>query len=326
MAARFGDAVKSAISLFNLKAQEETRARQTVAWLLLLGTVIAGIVTSPSFTRPYNIMNVLRQAVALGLVGIGQTFVILGGGFDLSVGSTINLTSCLAAGIMAGRTEMVFPALLVTLAIGISIGLANGIIISYLKVPPLIATLGMMTILQGAVLLYTHEPVGMITRGYDYISEGYVGSVPFPVIAFAALFALGVFALRRTTFGRHLYATGESEDIAHQSGIKTHRVRFVTYIICSLSATFSALFLVARCGSGDPLLGVGYEFDSITVAIIGGTSLAGGRGGLSGTLAGVFIMSILNNILNLMGVFSWWQWVVKGSILIVALSTYRIRQ
>lgn len=316
---------KNVFYLFNLRAQEETRARQTVAWLLLLATVVAGVISSSTFIQSHNIMNVLRQAVALGLVATGQTFVILGGGIDLSVGSTISLTSCLSAGIMAGKGEMVIPAVLIAFAVGISIGLANGFAVSYLKVPPLITTLGMMSIVQGLVLLYTHGPVGQITRAYAYFSEGYIGSVPFPVIFFAVLFALGVFVLRRTTFGRHLYATGESEDIAHQSGIKTRMVIFMTYIICSLSATLSGLFLASRCGSGDPLLGVGYDFDSITVALVGGTSLAGGRGGLSGTLAGVFIMSVLNNILNLLGVFAFWQWVVKGLILIIALSTYRIK-
>ncbi|MBE0478179.1 ABC transporter permease [Candidatus Aerophobetes bacterium] len=309
----------------NLKTLEETKARQTVAWLLLLATVVAGIITSPTFSRSHNIINVLRQAVALGLVGMGQTFVILAGGIDLSVGSTISLTSCLSAGIMAGRGEMVIPAILITFAVGICIGAANGFAVSYLKVPPLITTLGMMTIIQGMTLLYTRGPVGRITRGYAYFSEGYIGPVPFPVIFFAILFALGIFVLSRTTFGRHLYATGESEDIAHQSGIKTRLVIFMTYIICSLSATLSGLFLASRCGSGDPLMGVGYDFDSITVVLIGGTTLAGGRGGLSGTLAAIFIMSILNNILNLLGVFAFWQWIVKGLILIIALSTYRIK-
>jgi len=312
--------------VLSLRTLEESRARLIIAYLILVIIVVVASVFSRTFTRPHNIFNVLRQAVALGLVSVGQTFIILTGGIDLSVGSTVSLISCLTAGLMEGRVELMVPVILFVLFIGVAIGFTNGLIISELKVPPLITTLGMMSIVQGVVLLYTHSPIGMVPWVFAFLSEGYIGPVPFAVIFFALLFALAWFILRRTTFGRYVYAVGGSEEIAYLAGIKTRLIINVTYIIGSVAAVLSGLFLASRCGSGDPLLGVGYDFDSITAVIIGGTSLAGGRGSLSGTLAGVFIMCVLNNIMNLLGVFCFWQWVVKGIILIVALSTYKVRR
>lgn len=310
----------------SLRALEESKARLIIAYLILVIIVVVASVFSQTFTRPHNIFNVLRQGVALGLVSIGQTFIILTGGVDLSVSSTVSLTSCLTAGLMEGRVEAMVPVILFVLFIGVTIGFTNGLIVSELRVPPLITTLGMMSLIQGVVLLYTHSPIGMVPWAFAFLSEGYVGPVPFAVIFFALLFALAWFVLKRTTFGRYVYAVGGSEEIAYLAGIKTRLIINITYIIGSVAAASSGLFLASRCGSGDPLMGVGYDFDSITAVIIGGTSLAGGRGSLIGTLAGVFIMCVLNNIMNLLGVFCFWQWVVKGMILIVALSTYRVRR
>jgi len=314
------------LKLINPGFLEETKLRQLLIYVILVCLIIAGVIISPIFVTSRNVINVCRQSVALGLVGIGQTFVILVGGLDLSVGTTISLTSCLAAGIMNNNENMIFPVILITLLVGSVIGLTNGILISYLKIPPLIATFGIMYLIQGLTLLYSHFPVPGIAYNFMFFSEGYIGPFPFAIIFFGALFVVGWFILRKTVVGRYIYAVGEDKDIAYLSGINITTVTLITFFICGITAALCGLFLASRCGSGDPLLGAGYEFDSITAVLLGGTSLVGGKGGLIGTLAGVFVLSILNNILNLVGIHTYWQWLIKGALLIIVLSTYKIKE
>lgn len=274
------------------------------------------------FLTTRNFDNILRQAVALGIVSVGQTFAILTAGIDLSVGSVISLTSCLTTGMIFGRESLVIPVIALVLGLALFIGFSNGFIITRTGVHPLIVTLGMMSVVQGAVLVYTKAPYGSIPESFSFLAWGKVGFLPFPVFLLAAVAAAGMVVLRKTTFGRYVYATGGNEEIARLSGINTGRVKIFTYMICSFTAALTGLFLASRMGMGDPLAGERFMLDSIVPVLIGGTSLTGGKGGLTGTIAGIFILTILSNALNLLDVSSYWQWIVEGGIIIVAVAFY----
>lgn len=318
-AAPFGIKTARGFSLQRLGLQ----GNLLITMLALVLLVIVSAAISPAFRSPYNLSNVLVQAVALGLIGLGQTFVILGGGIDLSVGSIVSLVSCLTAGLMMGVEGRLAPVLIAMVLLGALIGLANGAIVTRLRVAPFIVTLGMMSVVQGAVFLYTKNPVGKIPKSFRFLAEGQIGPFPFPVLLLLALIILSWFVLRRTTFGRYVYAAGGNEEVARLSGIKTPAIRLATYILSGVSAALTGLFLTSRLRVGQPLVGQGYELDSITAVLIGGTALSGGRGGVIGTTLGVLIMIVLSNILNLMNVSSYWQWIVKGLIIIGALAAFR---
>lgn len=293
-----------------------------VVYLVLVLLVVVTSLLSDVFLTYRNFDNILRQAVALGIVSIGQTFAILTAGIDLSVGSVISLTSCLTTGMILGREPLVLPVIALVLFLAILIGFSNGFLITRTGVHPLIVTLGMMSVVQGAVLVYTKAPYGSIPSSFGYVAWGKVGFIPFPVFILAAVAVAGLIVLRQTTFGRYVYATGGNEEIARLSGINTNRIKVLTYIICSFTAALTGLFLASRMGMGDPLAGERFMLDSIVPVLIGGTSLTGGKGGLTGTIAGIFILTILSNALNLLDVSSYWQWIVEGGIIIVAVAFY----
>lgn len=300
------------------------RRHQTtlVVYLVLVLLMIATSILSDVFLTARNFDNLLRQAVALGLVSIGQTFAILTAGIDLSVGSVISLTSCLTTGMILGRESLIIPVGALVLFLALFIGFLNGFIITRTGVHPLIVTLGMMSVVQGAVFIYTKAPYGALPDSFGFLAWGKVGPVPFPIFLLAAVAVAGVVVLRQTPFGRYVYATGGNEEIARLSGINTARVKVVTYMICSFTAALTGLFLASRMGMGSPLAGERFMLDSIVPVLIGGTSLTGGKGGIAGTVAGIFILTILSNALNLLDVSSYWQWIVEGGIIIVAVAFY----
>lgn len=321
----------------NLAIQDKPRGRTIAGYLdenrelvtiygILVFILVVSSIASPTFRTPRNAFNVLRQAVALGLVSLGQTYVILSGGIDLSVGATISLVAVYTSGIMRGNTEVMVPVILFVLGVAIVIGFVNGLVITRLRVPPFIATLGVASIVQGLVLIYAKAPIGKICKPFRFFAEGYVGPIPFPVVFFALLAILAWIVLRLTVMGRYVYATGGSEEIARLSGIRTRLVIIFTYVFCSFTAALSGLFLCSRMGIGDPQVGGlnydRYDLDSIAAVLIGGTRLGGGRGGVVGTVAGVLIVAVLNNILNLLEVQTFWQWIVKGLIILVAVAIY----
>jgi ribose transport system permease protein len=291
-----------------------------------------GALIAPEFRSSQNLFNVLRQAVALGIVSIGQTLVILAAGIDLSVGATISLISVYTAGLMAGRPGVGAIASVVLLMIGVAllIGLANALIITKLKVAPFIATLGIGSVVQGLVLLYTKRPSGRISPGWNYFAEGMIGPVPFPVIFLLVIAVITAILLTRTVLGRHIVATGGSEVIARWSGIQTTRVIIFAYMFCSFTAALTALFLTSRMAIGDPQVGGlnydRFDLDSITAVLIGGTRLGGGKGTIAGTIAGVLILAVLNNIFNLINVSGYYQWIIKGIIVLTAVAIFALRE
>lgn len=293
------------------------------AFVLLL--IIASLL-SPHFLTRVNLFNILRQAAALGILSIGMTFVILSGngGVDLSVGTLMSLVTCLSAGIMLGRPEMILPAVLTVIAVGAAVGLFNGIMVTKFQTNPFITTLGTMTVVQGLAMFYTRgAPFGSLPDSFRVIAEGYAGVIPVPVIIFLAIFLIGLFALKKTVFGRYIYAIGGNQEAARLSGIKHNRVKIAVYVISSLMAVIAGLIMVARISVGEPRLGYGFELNAIAATIIGGTSFAGGVGGLGGTLVGVMIIAIMNNILNLLNVSPFLHEVVRGLIVLVAIVMQR---
>lgn len=293
-----------------------------VVYLVLLVLIVIGSLLSPVFLKPRNIDNLLRQVTSLGIVSIGQTFAILTGGIDLSVGSVISLTTCLTTGLVMGKESLMIPVVIMVIVMGVAIGFVNGLIITRTGVHPLIVTLGTMAIIHGGTLIYTKVPVGSVPAWFEFPAWGSIGFIPFPIIILVIFSALGFFITKQTVFGRHVYATGSNEEVARLAGISTDRVKIYVYMISGGSAALTGLYLVSRMGMGDPLVGERYMLDSVVPVLIGGTSLAGGRGGIVGTIAGVFIFTVLSNILNLVGISSFWQMVVKGMIIIMAVAFY----
>jgi ribose transport system permease protein len=308
---------------------EENRELVTIFGILLTIAAI-GAIASPEFRSEQNAVNVLRQAVALGMVSVGQTFVILSGGIDLSVGATISLIAVYTAGFMKARPEWVIPIVLLMLLIGLIIGLFNAFLITRLKIVPFIATLAVGSIVQGFVLNYAKRPVGKIAPGWNYFAEGMVGPIPFPVIFLVVLFILAILVIHRTILGRYIIATGGNERIARYSGIRTTLVLNSAYVICALTAVLTGLYLTSRMAIGDPQVGGlnydRFDLDSITAVLIGGTRLGGGKGTVIGTIAGVLIVSVLNNVFNLVGVNTFYQWIVKGVIILIAVAAYSTRK
>jgi ribose transport system permease protein len=299
---------------------------------VLLALVVIAVVAAPNFSSSRNLFNVLRQAVALGLVSLGQTAAILVGGIDLSVGATISLVGVYTTGLMANYASpgAVVLIVLAMILLALVIGFTNSLVITRLRVAPFIATMGIGAIIQGLVLMYAKRPGGKIAPGWDYFAEGKIGPVPFPVLFLLVFVVLTGLYLRRTATGRHVVATGGSEVIARLSGIVTWRVISYAYMFSTFMAALSGLYLTSRLGAGDPLMGGlaydRYDLDSITAVLIGGTRLGGGKGGVVGTIIGVLIVSVLNNIFNLTGVNPYMQWVIKGLIFIGAVAIYATRR
>jgi ribose/xylose/arabinose/galactoside ABC-type transport system permease subunit len=267
------------------------------------------------------------QPIGLGLASLGQAVVVISGGIDLSAGSVISLASSLAAGLYkaAPATHPVLVVLLLVL-VGAAAGSINGLLVVGLRIPPFMATFATMSLFQGAVLFYAPRTIGGIPAAYRFIADGDVAGIPVGIILFAAVLAACWYLMRRNRLGRHIYAVGADPFVAQISGIPVRRVRFLAYLVCGMLVGVAAAFMTARFGGGGPKVGTGYELDSITAVVIGGVSLAGGSGGLFGAFAGVLIIGVFYNIMNLLSVNAYLQTVLKGAVLIVAVSFYAKRR
>jgi ribose transport system permease protein len=215
---------------------------------------------------------------------------------------------------------------LLCLGIGVLFGLVNGSLWARLGVEPFVVTLGTFSIGRGIALVYARGPVGYVPPLYQQFAYADIGPVPFAVIFFFAVLAAGILMLSRTSLGRRIYAVGGNPEAARLSGIPVQRVRIIAFVLSGLSAAVTGLYMASRMGSGDPNIGPGFELDSITAVVVGGTVLGGGRGGLVGTLGGVLLVATLSNLLNLMNVDNWYQQVIKGLILLIAVAAYRKRE
>jgi ribose transport system permease protein len=290
--------------------------------------VFIGIILFFSIMRPNtfltinNLFTVARQVSMLGIAAVGMTIVIIVGGFDLSVGSMQGLVGVLVASFMVNYNMPIFLAIILTVIIGAVIGFINGTIITRLNVNPFITTLSAMTIIKGIAFAYTGAfPVYGFDERFQFLGRGYLFEIfPVPVLIMLFIFLLGIFLMNRTYLGRYFYSVGGNEESARLSGINTKTVKLMAYVICSVLATFAGIILTSRLNSGQPSAGVGFEFDVITACVLGGVSLEGGEGRLSGVLLGVLIIGILGNGMILIGVDEYYQWMIKGFVLIGAVS------
>lgn len=290
---------------------------------LLALLVLAAFVTfmNPSFIAPANLFNLLRQVSTNALIAFGMTFVIITGGIDLSVGSTLALTSAVMAGVIASGFDPVL-AMLLSLILGTILGGINGLLITKGKMAPFIASLATMTIFRGLTLVYTDgNPITGIGDSFifKYMGRGYLFGIPFPVILMIISFAILYVVLHKTTFGRKTFAIGGNEKASFIAGIKNDRVKIGVYAISGLMASLAGIIITSRLNSAQPTAGASYEMDAIASVVLGGTSLSGGRGRIMGTLIGALIIGTLNNGMNLLGVSSFYQQVVKGIVIIIAV-------
>ncbi|WP_434634398.1 ABC transporter permease [Chromobacterium sp. CV08] len=295
---------------------------QRLGPFIALALVAAGLsVMSPDFLTVNNLLNVMRQVSINALIAFGMTLVILLGGIDLSVGSILALSSVIAATLLrAGADPML--ATLAGIAAGAAMGLFNGLVISKGRVAPFIATLATMTILRGLALVFSNgSPItGFDSELFSMLGGGYVaGLVPVPVVSMLVLFAVFWFVLKKTVFGRHLYAAGGNEEAARLSGVKVDSIKLWVYSVSGAMSALAGVVLTSRLNSAQPTAGTGYELDAIAAVVLGGTSLTGGRGWIFGTLVGALLIGVLNNGLNLLGVSSFYQQVIKGAVILLAV-------
>jgi len=299
---------------------------------LLLALILS--LSNEYFLTAGNISNVLLQTAINGVLAIGMTFVILTRGIDLSVGSVVALTGIVSASLAtssatAGLPGAPYPfylALAAGLLVGIACGAVVGVIVSRFSVPAFVATLGMLSAARGLTLIYGGgRPVPALTPEYRWIGTGNLFGLPMPVVLLAVVFIISWWVLNRTRFGRYIYAVGGNPHAAKTSGIDVTRIRFIVYVISGGLSGLAGMMLAARTGSALPQAGIAYELDAIAAVVIGGTSLSGGVGRITGTLIGALIIGVMNNGLDLMGIQSYYQQVLKGALIVGAVMLDRKR-
>ena len=276
-------------------------------------------ILSPYFLTVSNLLNIAEQTSIIAVVAAGMTFVIITAGIDLSVGSLLAFSGVvMASSLAAGRSIPL--ALTIGLLVGLACGIGNGVLISIGRLPPFIATLGMMSIARGAALLFTQgRPISGFSETFRSIATTDVLRVPFPVIVMIAVYAISHLILTRTKLGRYAYAIGGNETTAYLSGVNVRLYKTAVYGLSGMCSALAAVLLTARLNSAQPIAGINYELDAIAAVVIGGTSLMGGEGTVSGTLIGALIIGVLRNGLNLLAVSSFIQQIVIGSVIVTAV-------
>lgn len=314
-------------------AREVLRRFQSLLALGLMVLVLS--LLSDNFLTPENGWNILRQISVNACLSIGMTLVILSGGIDLSVGAILALSGAVAAGLLKnGLTVAAFGfaleitpsgAILAAIVVGAALGAFNGFTITRFHLPPFVATLGMFSIARGLTMLWTGGfPITGLGASFGSIGTGTFLGMPMPVWIMLALAVVFVVVTTRTRFGRHLYAVGGNERAARLTGLNVNRIKLAAYTLAGALAGVAGLIVTSRLDSAQPNAGLGYELDSIAAVVIGGTSLSGGRGTLVGTLLGCLIIGVLNNGLFLLNVSPFWQQVIKGAVILLAVATDRL--
>jgi ribose transport system permease protein len=293
-----------------------------VAGFLVVAMILFGALATDRFATARNLSNVLEQAAPLAFVALGQMLVVIAGGIDLSIGAVVALSSILLAGTVNGSGALMGPMLVAVLAIGACVGAVNGLITLRTGVHPLIVTLGMASILNGLVLLYTLQPVGKVPAWFEEFAYGRVLGVPLAGLAMALAFIAVALFLRHVPLGRGIYAVGGNREAARLSGIDTAWVTIAAYAASGFFAALAGAYFVSRTGVGDPRVGDPMTLASITPVVVGGTVLGGGRGRVLGTFLGVLLVSVLANLLNYLGVSTFYQWVIQGLIIIAAVAVF----
>jgi len=287
--------------------------------LILFSAIVA--VINPRFLSVANILNVFRQSSINAVIAIGMTFVILTGGIDLSVGSILAFCGAVSAAMLSSGINPVL-SLLVALVLGLFFGIVNGVLVSVMKLQAFIVTLVTMTFLRGATLVFTNgKPITVNDGGalFENIGGGYLFNIPIPIYITLILFVAGHYILTNTRFGRYTYAIGGNEEATKLSGIKVNKIKIWIYGISGILSALAGIITTSRLFSAQPTAGTGYELDAIAAVVLGGTSLAGGVGKITGTALGAIIIGVLGNALNLLDVSSYYQMMIKAAVILIAV-------
>jgi ribose transport system permease protein len=315
-----------------VKNRLSTVTSTTIVYGVLLVAVVAGAVLTAvngrNFFSTGNIDNILTTTSILGFIAIGQTLVVLGGSLDLSVPFVVSLSSVVGAGIMAGDPGNIVPAVVVTLALAMAVGLVNGLIVTFLKVHGFIATLGTGLIISGYLASNYKGSHGSAPLDFRLLDATRIGPVPVSTLIMLGCAGLAILMLRRTRLGHHLYAVGGNAEVARLSGLRTSVPVIAAHVICSALSAVAGLLLLARLSVGNPTIGSqgGYDLMSIAAVVLGGTLLAGGKGNITGTLAGVAIFAVIDNVMGVMQVNPFLRDVVRGVVIVVAVAVYARRE
>jgi ribose transport system permease protein len=288
--------------------------------LIMIGISVVLAILSPFFLTIPNLVNVVLTMSVIGIVSIGMTYVMLSGGIDLSVGSTMALSAVVAATFAKNGSPFIL-VILIGLGIGFLIGLVNGLAITKLRVPPLIATLAMLSVAKGIQLIYSRGvTVFGLGDAVGWLGRGSIGPIPVPIVLLLLLYVTASVSLSRTAFGRKVYAVGGNERAARIVGIQVERIKISVYVLSSMLASFGGLILISRLDSAPTVIGTGLELETIAAVVIGGTSLTGGKGGVWGTLIGVAILALIQNALNLLNVSPYFTQLVQGLVIFTAVA------
>ena len=303
-----------------LNSPAEAIRRLSVLGILLLICVVFALGSS-EFLTTSNLLNVALQTSIIAIVAIGMTFVIFTAGIDLSVGSMMALCGAIAAGLAVRQGMDTYLSISIGLGIGLFLGAVNGLMIVKGGIPPFVATLSMLAIARGLTLVYTEgRPIAGLNERFIYWGTGQVLGIPLPVIIMVVIAVVAHIVTRYTPFGLHVYSTGGNEETTRLAGISPDRIKLAVYMISGFLAALGGILLTARLWSAQPNAAVGWELDAIAAPVLGGTSLFGGVGSIGGTVIGAFIIGVLSNGLNLMGVPSYYQQVIKGLVFILAVT------
>jgi ribose transport system permease protein len=302
--------------------------RQSTIFYPLIGLIVVSVVmvfASDSFLSYANISNIARQISVVGIIAVGMTFAIITGGIDLSVGAVMALSGTIAAGLMVKGLD---PTLALLAGVGISLifGLCNGALVAFARMPPIIVTLATMGIARGLALMYTSGyPINGLPDWIRFFGSGTILGLQTPIVIMLVVYLLAWVLLERTAFGRYVFAIGGNEQATRLSGVRVPVYKMLVYTFGGFTIGISAIVITSRLMSGQPNAGVGFEMDAIAAVVMGGTSIAGGRGSIIGTLIGALLLGVLNNGLNMMGMDPYVQNVIKGGIILLAIYIGRER-
>lgn len=301
----------------NYKANINLRKGGVILGFLVLCAAIS--IATPAFLTKTNILNLLRQSSIVGVIAAGMTFVIISGNFDISVGAIAAFCGAITLKALLSGVFLPF-AIFLGLLSGAFIGLINGVLVAKLGMPSLIATMGMVTVVRGSLLILTGGyPISGTTKAFANIGNGYIIGIPIPVIIFMITILISHIILTKTRFGRYIYSVGGNSEASRLSGINVDFYKISVFVINGLLAALAGIILTSRLSTATPVAGEGYDMDAIAAVVIGGTSVAGGEGSALKTIIGVLLMSVINNGFNLLGINIYFQYVFKGFIIIAAV-------
>lgn len=294
--------------------------KKYVSWICLLAIVLLFSVLSSRFATFENAKTILRQVSINGILAIGLSFVMISGGIDLSVGPLIGMTATLAGMLMVDHGLPVFLSCAIAIAVATLFGLFNGVSITLTKMPPLISTLGMSYVVQGcAYLIHGGLPVRGLPKSMQFIGQGYIGSIPVPIIIFAVIALIGSFVLNKTTYGRSIYAMGSNYEASRLAGINVRKIQIAVYTVAGLLAGLGGVIMLSRMNAGQPGTGKDTSLDIVVGCILGGVSATGGEGSVIGLIGGVLMIGTLSNGMTILGLNEYYQLLMKGAVLVAAV-------